>query len=395
MGVLDECEGIAVTKARYTDSPSPLTGLGVSRILTPKRRNELQPGNPTISAAPATVEIPVVSVVVAVLNEVERIEDLVRSILAQDLAEPFELVLVDGMSTDGTREKLRKIIAEVAVPNRCVRLLDNPKQRTPYAFNIGLHEAQGEFFALFGAHASYEPSYLRTCVEAIRATSDRVAVGGMVRTVPSNSSLPCRLVVDVLTSEFASSKSSFRTQVSGSVDNLAFPVVRRSELIAAGGYDERLLRNQDNEMNGRLRQSGMKLELTDQTSASYFPASTPKKLIRYARRNGWWNAKTVALGLNGLRFRHFVPAAFAFGIATTTVSALIGTQTTRRLSQLALVSALGTHLAVGTSLALKSEGQTTGAERLLLAPLTTAFHLAYGLGTISYLAKTSEPVTTN
>jgi glycosyltransferase involved in cell wall biosynthesis len=384
-----------MTKARYTDSTSPLTGFGVSRIVTPKRRTEFQPENLTISPPTRVETAPVVSVVVAVLNEVERVEILVRSILAQDLAEPFELLLIDGMSTDGTREKLQRLIDEVAVPNRTVRLLDNPKQRTPYAFNIGLHEAKGEFFALFGAHAAYEPSYLRTCVDAIRTSSDRVAVGGMVRTVPSNSSFACRLVVDVLTSEFASSRSSFRTQVSGSVDNLAFPVVRRSELIDAGGYDERLLRNQDNEMNGRLLQSGMKLELTDQTSASYFPASTPKKLIRYARRNGWWNAKTVALGLSGLRLRHFVPAAFAFGVATTIVSALIGTETTRRFSQVALVSTIGTHLAVGTSLALKSEGETKGVERLLVAPLTTAFHLAYGLGTISYMAKSGEPGAAN
>jgi GT2 family glycosyltransferase len=387
MGVLDECEGIAVTKARYTESTVQLSKLGVSRILTPKLQNELQPGNPII----ASVTTPVVSVVVAVLNEVERVEDLVRSILAQDLAEPFELLLVDGMSTDGTREKLQKIIAELAVPNRAVRLLDNPNQRTPYAFNIGLHEARGEYFALVGAHASFEPTYLRTCLETIRASSDRVAVGGMIRTLPANSSLSCRLVVDVLTSKFASSKSSFRTQVSGPVDNLAFPVLRRSELIELGGYDERLLRNQDNEMNGRLRESGMQLQLTSQTSASYFPASTPTKLIRYARRNGWWNAKTVALGLKGLRIRHFVPAAFALGVSATLISALIGTDCTRRLSRVALATAIGTHLTVGTSLAMKSDGETTGAERLLIAPLTTAFHLAYGIGTLSYLTNASEP----
>lgn len=331
-----------------------------------------------------------VSIIVAVLNEVKHIDELVESILAQDIDEPLELLLIDGMSTDGTRDRIHAILQQKRAPNRQVRLLDNPQQRAPYAFNIGIREAAGEFFCLFGAHASFQPNYVRECVDAVRASVDRVAYGGLICTL-SDGSLQGDLNVDVLTNPFGSSRASFRTQCAGTVDNIGFPVLRTAELRDAGGYDERLHRNGDNEMNGRLIERGVQLRITDATSASYYPVSTTKQLLCYGRRNGWWNAKTTALGLSGLRARHFVPAAFLIGLVGSAVLGIVGQGSVRRLGVVGLLGGLGANLALGTEATLAKTNQTQGAARLLIPPLILAFHASYGFGTISYLFSKTEP----
>ena len=334
--------------------------------------------------------VAVVTIVVAVLNEENHIGELVRSILAQDIDEPLELLLIDGMSTDGTRDRIRAILEQPQVRNRQVRLLDNPQRRAPYAFNIGIREAAGEFFCLFGAHASFKSNYVRECVDAVRASPDRVAYGGLIHTL-SDGSLQGNLNVDVLTNPFGSSRSSFRTQGAGTVDNIGFPVLRTTELRDAGGYDERLHRNGDNEMNSRLIARGVQLRITDATTASYYPVETAMKLLSYGRRNGWWNARTTALGLSGLRARHFIPAAFLIGLVGSAVLGVVGTGSVRWLGVVGLLGGLGANLALGAKATLATTNQATGAARLLVPPLILAFHVAYGFGTISYLYSKTEP----
>lgn len=333
-----------------------------------------------------------VSVIVAVLNEENHVDELIRSILAQDIEDSMEVLLIDGMSTDKTRERIIAAAQSCRQPNRQIRCLDNPKRRSPYAFNIGIREARGEFFCLFGAHATYEPNYIRECLSLIRSSPERVACGGVIRTL-SNGSFQGDLTVDVLTNPFGSSKTSFRTQGAGTVDNIPFPVIRVSELREAGGYDERLHRNEDNEMNGRLLERGVELRITDRTSASYYPVGTVKKLMAYGRRNGWWNAKMIALGLSGLRIRHFVPSAFVVGLLGATTVGTLGRGSLRRLGILGIVGAIGTHFALGTKETLETNTRTKGPARLLVPFLIMGFHLSYGYGTISYLFSKKEPGT--
>ena len=334
--------------------------------------------------------IPIVSVVVPVLNERAHIDSLVDSLLAQDIEGALELLLVDGGSTDGTVERGNELASLERSADRTIRVLKNPHKRTPFAFNLGIQQATGEFVAILGAHAVYEASYLRICVDDISAaTPKRVAAGGVIKTVAKDKSLGARLVVDVLSSRFASSGSSFRTQTAGPVDNIPFPVVRRSDFDRVGPYNEALLRNQDNEMNSRLLSDGVELRITDRTSATYFPVPSPRRLFQYARRNGWWNAKTVALGLGGMRVRHLIPTAF---LGAFLVLPLLAVQNPI-LRAIGLLGATGiaVHLVVGAISTLRTKGVTRGKERILIPPLILAFHLSYGFGTASYLVQSKEP----
>ena len=217
-----------------------------------------------------------------------------------------------------------------------------------------------------------------------------MACGGIIHTI-SDGSFQGNLTVDVLTNTFGSSKTSFRTQGAGAADIVPFPLLRTAELRDAGGYDERLHRNEDNEMCSRLMGRGVSLRITDKTSASYFPVGTVQKLLQYAQRNGWWNAKTISLGLSGLRARHFVPSAFVAGVVGSTSLCIFGRGPIRRIGLAGLVGGLSMHLVLGTRAAFSTTTETKGLARLLIAPAILAFHLCYGFGTISFLFSRTEP----
>lgn len=196
-----------------------------------------------------------VSVILPVRNEVRFIDATIQSLLAQGTQEiDLEILAVDGRSEDGTAEKL----AAWSARDPRVRALDNPIGTTPAAMNIGLREARGEFVCIFGAHATYSPDYIATCIRELRA---RGAVGcsGRVVTRPGGPSLGARLVAWCMAHPFGSSGGSVRMRSGVFVDHPPFPVLARQALLDVGGFDETLLRNQDNDMSQKLRARGGRL----------------------------------------------------------------------------------------------------------------------------------------
>jgi len=131
-----------------------------------------------------------VSVILPVYNEAAHIEEVVLSILNQSHPNfDLEIVVIDGKSTDGTLDKLQRI----ADSNPAVRLLVNERRKTPFAFNMGLTYARGEYACIFGAHTAYDPDYIYTCLQELKAR-DAVGCGGRVITTAANASLQAKLV---------------------------------------------------------------------------------------------------------------------------------------------------------------------------------------------------------
>src|SRR5881397_2907445 len=112
------------------------------------------PGGPPMHRDNSNKMKPIVSVIVPCRNEKNHIEACVRSILTQELlSEEFEVVVVDGMSDDGTRT----ILARMAEQDVRVRIVDNPYGITPRGINVGIQAARGPYIAILGAHTEYAP----------------------------------------------------------------------------------------------------------------------------------------------------------------------------------------------------------------------------------------------
>jgi glycosyltransferase involved in cell wall biosynthesis len=93
------------------------------------------------------------SILMPVFNERERVERAIAEVLTIELPAEFELVVVDDGSTDGTREILR-----AANWDGRVRLFEHPHNRGKgAAVQTALGHAQGEYAAIFDADLEYDP----------------------------------------------------------------------------------------------------------------------------------------------------------------------------------------------------------------------------------------------
>ena len=119
-------------------------------------------------AAPVTIVLPT-------RNEQAYIADCLDSLLAQDYSDIVEILVVDGRSTDRTRD-----IA--ARRDDRVRVLDNPQLTAASAMNVGIGATTTALVVRADAHTVYEPDYVRQSVNAL-AESGADWVGGPMRPV--------------------------------------------------------------------------------------------------------------------------------------------------------------------------------------------------------------------
>ncbi|HEX8743017.1 MAG TPA: glycosyltransferase [Thermoleophilaceae bacterium] len=338
-------------------------------------------------------ELPLISVIMPVRDEAPILRDVMRSMLAQEQRGfEIEVLAVDGRSTDGSRE----ILEDVAREDSRLRVLDNPHQLTPHALNIGLHNARGDYVCICGSHTVYDSDYLATCYEEL-LEHDAVGCSGRVRVEPANDSLSARLVAWATSSPFASSGKSFRTAPEGYADTIAYPLFRKDEVLALRGYNERLARNQDNDMNTRLRAAGHRLYHTWKTGCSYRSQAGLRALVRYAYMNGFWNFVTLRENPRAMRLRHFVPMVFVLGTAAlllATVGWMAWDQHPNDWLQLAALGSIGLHLVVGLGFGASTAIRVRHPAPLLMPLYILAFHSSYGVGMIVALLKRARPPTT-
>jgi succinoglycan biosynthesis protein ExoA len=330
-----------------------------------------------------------ISVIMPVLNEAAHLEETLRSVLDQDVPDcSLEILIIDGGSNDGTREAVRRY----ANVYPFVKLIDNPRRKTPMALNIGLRASVGDYVCIFGAHAAYPPDYIRVCMEELKA-KHAAGCSGRLITASAGMHLSARLAAWCIAHRFTSSRSSVRTHPGGYVDTIPFPVMDKQILLAAGGYDERLDRNQDNDMNQRLRACGHKLYLTPRTQATYYARPGVKSLLDYAYNTGWWNGTTVRLSFAAMSLRHFVPLAFVLVLLVLGCVAIysFSVRHSPGIGLVLLGVIVAAHFLIGTWAGIETALRERSAAALLIPPLILAFHLAYGAGTARSLFNFSPP----
>ena len=326
-------------------------------------------------------EPPLVSVVLAVFNEGGHVQKCMDSLLAQETPDfDIEILAVDGGSTDGTREYLEVIAAR----HSRVRVLLNQQRRAPFAFNIGIREARGQYVCIFGSHTIYKKDYISVCLNELIARGAG-GCGGRVLTEPSSDTLEACLVACGMAHPFGSSRKSFRTQPEGFADAVNYMIIRRDALIEAGGYSEALLRNQDNDLNQKLCASGRRLYCTWKTQCIYHPKETIGGLFRYGYQNGFWSVISFKENPASMGLRHFAPFFFVVGLLASvflSVAGLLSPNPSFRFFALSLPALLALHLGVGAFAAMQVLVRKGFLGALLLPLVFLGFHFAYGLGTL-------------
>src|SRR5215472_16508137 len=128
------------------------------------------------------MSLPSISFVLPVRNEARFIRECLDAVRSQDYAgELAEIIVVDGMSDDGTQD----ILAEIAKTEPRLRIIQNPARIVPVAMNLGIGQASGDIIIRVDGHAVVPRDYAWRCVEAI--LNEKVeCVGGALDSTGTN-----------------------------------------------------------------------------------------------------------------------------------------------------------------------------------------------------------------
>lgn len=326
---------------------------------------------------------PKVSVIIPIRNEEKYIATCLDSLLRQSYPQDLcELIVVDGRSSDRSPE----IVRDIRRRHANVLLLDNPAAIVPCGMNLGIRQAQGEVIVRADGHNVYPPDYISNCVQYLDQTgADNV--GGPWITVPANTSFSARLVAAVLTSPFGVGNSSFRISATeGYVETVPFGAFRRELFSRIGMYNEKLVRNQDNELNARIRQAGGKIFQTPALCTQYHPVAGFLKLLSVTLRTSQWHLFSMSENSRAMSLRHLAPAVFVVTLIVMLLASVAGA-----LSLVPLALLLLTYLAVGFVLTIL-RSRSHGLPVMLALPFAClCYHIAYGLGTLAGLRFLIQP----
>lgn len=260
-----------------------------------------------------------VSVIVPIFNEEKSIGNCIKSILEQDYSkENMQVIFVDGMSEDNTREIVKEYIERYP---QIFRLMDNPKRIAPVAMNIGINVAEGKYIIRLDAHSEYPPNYISECIHTLE-NIEADNVGGLA--LSKGSGTVGEAYAQVLSSKFGVGNSGFRTGASsGYVDTVPFGAFKRETFDKYGTYDERLIRNQDYELNFRIRKNGGRIYLNSNIKLYYHCKNTFNAIAKQSFENGKWNVITMKLCPGSMGLRHFIPFIFLCSLIGLTLASLV------------------------------------------------------------------------
>lgn len=316
-----------------------------------------------------------VSVICPIYNEEKYITKCIESVLEQDYpTEDLEILFVDGLSTD----KTRKIVSDYATRYNQIRLLDNPHRIVPYAMNIGIKAAKGDIIIRLDGHVEYPTNYISKCVHYLMTLPNAENVGGVCQTLPCNERNISQAIAIALSTGFGMGNSSFRigsTEIR-KVDTVPFGCFRKSLFERVGYYDYELVRNQDDELNGRIIKNGGTIYLIPEIKTKYFSRDKICKIRRMFYQYGLYKPLVNKKLGSPATARQFVPLLFLLGIVLGGILSVFSIYI-----MYIYFAVLALYLAIGLFIGCKYAVKYRRPMLTLLMPYVFAnVHLSYGYG---------------
>jgi len=309
-----------------------------------------------------------VSVVIPVRNDADGLPAAVASVLAQRDVEPAEIWLAVGPSEDGTEAVAR----DLAKRHPEVTVLENHPGGIADGLNLGLAAAGAEVLVRLDARCTLPEDFVRTALATMAETG--AANVGAVQ-VPVGTTPMQRAIAAAMRHPLGSGGAAYRRGARKQQVETAFlGVFRCDALRSVGGWDVRFARNEDAELNLRLRAAGHEVWLDPALRVEYGPRQSLRTLARQFFDYGWWRRRTAARH-GAVQLRQLAAPLLVAGSAVAVGLAIA-------VSPVFLV-APGGYLVVVLAGAATAEGVNTIAGRLRVAAALATMHAAWGAGFIA------------
>jgi glycosyltransferase involved in cell wall biosynthesis len=336
---------------------------------------------------------PAVTVLVPCRDEERFIGACLDSILNNDYPKDrLEILVIDGMSQDGTRASVSRYSAN----HPSIRLLDNLKQDTPHGLNLGIAAAIGDIIVRMDAHSMYPKNYISRLVAWLSKTgADNV--GGVCMTMPADDSSVAHAIARGLSHPFGVGTSYFRigTSTPRWVDTVFGGCYRRDVFARIGLFDEQLIRNQDDEFNHRLIARGGRILLVPDVVSYYYPRSSLAQLWRMFYQYGYFKP-LVALKLGRIGTGRQVVPMVCLGLLVGLSVASIASPVARFMLMLLVALYLSADFAVSFAVGLSSGLRCAGWLMLVFPTLHVSYGMGYMRGIFDFVIRRKRPdIATN
>lgn len=335
-----------------------------------------------IYTIPMAIEQGLVTVILPIRHEEKFIRGCLQSIANQDYPpDKYEVLVVDGMSEDRTRE----IVVEFTTRCPNFRLLDNHKRIVPAALNIGIMRSKGEIIIRVDGHTFLEPDYISQCVRYLSERKDVDNVGGLMG--PVGEGFVGKAIALAHCSRFGLGGGKFHYDTREQYVDTVYMGAYRKELFSrVGFFNESLACGEEIEMNNRIRRNGGKVLLSPAIKSHYHNRTSLMALWRQFFRNALWNVKTFQESPGTLSLRHLIPPLFLSGLACTGLVSLFSEVGIYLLFSL-IISYVTLSIAFSTGLALRN-----GWRFFVIMPVVfMCLHVSYGIGYFAGILKFSNP----
>lgn len=341
----------------------------IGRVHTPDRPRRNAPPVPTGAG---------VTFVMPVLNEREHLIPAVESVLAQDLAVPFELVLALGPSTDGTTE----IAEELAAGDARIVLVENPGADIPKGLNLAIRAGAHPTIVRVDAHSELEPGYTRRALATLERTG-AANVGGLMRAEGRTAFQ--RAVARAYNSPIGLGGGAYHgSDDEGEAESAYLGVMRRAVLEEVGLFDESIRRGEDWELNLRIQRAGYRVWFDPGLAVTYWPRDSWPRLARQFFATGRWRGELVRRFGRGNSLRFFAPPLLVLDAVLSVVVAslqLSGILTGAwSLAASVVYVPLAAYAVLILVVAAGSGGGRGWRDRMWTAAVLPTMHLAWGAG---------------
>lgn len=266
-----------------------------------------------------------ISFVVIALNAAGTLDALFDCLRKQTYPHShIEVILVDGISTDRTKEKMLSF-QKIENNFKRVVVLDNPKKTLPCGWNVALRVVDGDAVLRVDAHTVFPENFIELNVRDLNKGED--ICGGKVVSIPAKKNNWNITLNEAENSMFGGSFAAFRhAETAQYVNTAAFAIYRKIVFDKVGKYNETLTRTEDNEMHYRMKRAGYRFYYDPEIVSYRETRATFRKLLKQKYLNGYWIGRTLGVEPHCFSLYHFVPFAFVIAITVSTILALLGTR---------------------------------------------------------------------
>lgn len=269
------------------------------------------------------MDLPTISIVVAVYNEEKHLAVCLDSLLRQSYAGPVEIIVVDGGSSDGTLD----IVGGYCSKHENIQLLHNENKFQSFGRNIGFRAAKGSLVAYLDGHSYAAEDWLEqlfTAFTKLKKENKKICAVGSVHRNPTEKGFTYAQTVAFNSVLGGAAMSSYSEKDQLRKVNWAYACLYDAKILKeAGYYDTKYEKGEDLELNLRLtKKLGYDLYICPDAITYYYKKESLEELFTQMKSYGYWRY-LVMRDLDEPLFPYALPALFIMFLLALTALSLI------------------------------------------------------------------------